>query len=68
MEDNILLKIRAEANRIIDAMGGTVAVCEEFGITSGAVSQWRTEGIPASRMHSIRLLRPDLFINEKQAA
>lgn len=50
-----------EANRIIDAMGGTVAVCTLFDITSGAVSQWRDEGIPEARMFSIRLLRPDLF-------
>ena len=52
---------QAEADRIIDAMGGTVAVCELFGITSGAVSQWRTDGIPDARMFSIKLLRPELF-------
>lgn len=52
-----------EADRIIDAMGGTVAVCTLFNISSGAVSQWRTseEGIPESRLFSIRLMRPDLF-------
>lgn len=58
---NDLKAKEAEADRIIDAMGGTVAVCELFGITSGAVSQWRTDGIPDARMFSIRLMRPDLF-------
>lgn len=50
-----------EANRIIDAMGGTVAVCTLFNITSGAVSQWREEGIPDARLFSIKLMHPDLF-------
>lgn len=58
---NDLKAKQAEANRIIDAMGGTVAVCELFEITSGAVSQWRESGIPDARMFSIKLLRPDLF-------
>jgi hypothetical protein len=50
-----------EADRIIDAMGGTVAVCKIFNITDGAVSQWRENGIPEARLFSIKLLRPDLF-------
>ena len=52
---------QAEANRIIDAMGGTSKVAETFGITTGAVSQWREDGIPDSRMFSIKLMRKDLF-------
>ena len=58
---NDLNSKQKEADRIIDAMGGTVAVCELFGIISGAVSQWRESGIPDARMFSIKLLRPDLF-------
>jgi len=50
-----------EANRIIDAMGGTSKVSKLFGLTTGAVSQWRTEGIPDSRLFSIKLMRKDLF-------
>lgn len=59
-----------EANRIIDAMGGTVKVAETFGITTGAVSQWRTdkEGIPDARMFSIKLMRPDLFKDSAKKA
>ena len=53
--------ITQEANRIIDALDGTSAVAEMFEITTGAVSQWRTEGIPKPRLQYIQLLRPDLF-------
>lgn len=52
---------QTEANRIIDAMGGTSKVAELFGITTGAVSQWREDGIPESRIFSIKLMRKDLF-------
>lgn len=52
---------QTDASRIIDAMGGTSAVAEIFSITTGAVSQWRDDGIPDSRLFSIKLLRPDLF-------
>lgn len=66
MED--LNKKQIEANRIIDAMGGTSKVAEIFSITTGGVSQWRDDGIPDSRMFSIKLLRPDLFDDSKIAA
>lgn len=52
---------KLEANRIIDAMKGTSVVADIFNITTGAVSQWRDEGIPDARLFSIKLLRPDLF-------
>jgi len=62
MKQTNLKKIKQdEANRIIDAMGGTGAVAELFSITTGGVSQWRDDGIPDARMFSIKLLRPDLF-------
>lgn len=57
MNENIL----AEHSRLIDSLGGTGAVSRMFNITSGAVSQWRTGGIPESRLMYLRLLRPDLF-------
>jgi hypothetical protein len=66
MED--LNEKQIEANRIIDAMGGTSKVAEIFSITTGGVSQWRDDGIPDSRMFSIKLLRPDLFDDSKIAA
>lgn len=57
-----------EANRIIDAMGGTSSVAEIFSITTGAVSQWREDGIPESRLFSIKLLRKDLFKSSNKRA
>jgi hypothetical protein len=58
-----------EAQRIIDAMGGPSAVARIFSITPGAVTQWRVDGVPDSRMFSIKLLRPDLFkSNSKKLA
>lgn len=35
-----------DANQTIDFLGGTSAVAELCELTTGAVSQWRTNGIP----------------------
>ena len=48
-------------NKLLDDLGGTVKVAEICRITTGAVSQWRTNGIPDYRLDFFRLLRPDLF-------
>ena len=50
---------------LIDKLGGTSKVAEICGITTGAVSQWRTNGIPSYRLDFFRLLRPDLFSGEQ---
>jgi hypothetical protein len=60
-----------DANKIIDALGGTSAVSEICQVTTGAVSQWRNDGIPAARLMFLKLLRPDVFADacaEKKAA
>ena len=49
---------------LIDKLGGTSKVAEICGITTGAVSQWRTNGIPSYRLDFFRLLRPELFSDE----
>lgn len=49
---------------LIDNLGGTSKVAEICGITTGAVSQWRTNGIPSYRLDFFRLLRPELFSDE----
>lgn len=51
----------SEANRIIDALGGTQKTAELFEVKPPSVSEWRVNGIPRARMQTIRLLRPDLF-------
>jgi hypothetical protein len=46
---------------VIDAFGGTVEVARICRVTKGAVSQWRTTGIPPARLMYLKLLRPELF-------
>jgi len=50
-----------DANKIIDALGGTGAVAELCDVSSGAVSQWRTDGIPRARLMYLRLAKPKIF-------
>ncbi len=54
-------------SKLIDDLGGTSKVAELCDITTGAVSQWRTNGIPQYRLAFFRLLRPDLFASEPPA-
>lgn len=50
-----------DPNYIIDSFGGTSAVATLCEVTTGAVAQWRNDGIPRARLMYLRLLRPDLF-------
>lgn len=65
------------ADEIIDALGGTGAVAEICGLTTGAISQWRgegkygrrytaEEGIPKPWLMFFEQRNPELF--EKKAA
>ena len=48
-------------SELIDALGGTSRVSELCQVTTGAVSQWRSSGIPHARLMFLRLARPDVF-------
>jgi DNA-binding transcriptional regulator YdaS (Cro superfamily) len=48
-----------DTNKIIDDMGGTSAVARLFGVTPGAVTQWRSKGIPSARLMCLRLMNPN---------
>lgn len=50
-----------DSNRIIDDLGGITEVARICEVTTGAVAQWRHNGIPRARLMFLRLLRPDLF-------
>jgi hypothetical protein len=52
-------------SKIIDALGGTKAVAEICHVTDGRVSQWRHEGIPGPHLRYLKLLRPDVFAEDK---
>lgn len=61
-------ELNSEACRIIKALGETNAVARIFGIAPSSVSGWKYDGIPDSRLFSIKLMRPDLFPESDQVA
>ncbi|GLT02985.1 hypothetical protein GCM10007897_44220 [Sphingobium jiangsuense] len=48
--------MQSEADLIIDALGGTVAVARMAEAPASTVSSWRKIGIPQSRMAHLKLL------------
>ncbi len=50
-----------ESSEIIDALGGTAKVARLCEIEMAAVTQWRHNGIPKSRLMFLRLARPEVF-------
>lgn len=52
-----------EANRVINALGGTLKVSGICEVTTGAVSQWRVTGIPNARRQFLALKAPELFLS-----
>jgi len=53
-------------SELIDRIGGTAKVATLCEVSMAAVSQWRDQGIPKSRLMFLRLARPDIF-NEEAA-
>jgi hypothetical protein len=58
--------VALEADRIIDSLGGTGEVARIFAVDPAAVSQWRRNGIPRARLHTLRLTRPEMFVDVAQ--
>ena len=50
-----------DANKIIDALGGTSAVAELCRCRPPSVSEWRRDGIPSARLMYLQAIRPDVF-------
>jgi hypothetical protein len=50
-----------DSSKIIDSLGGTSKVADLCDITTGAVSQWRTNGIPKPWLALFKTIRPELF-------
>ncbi|MFJ0380966.1 helix-turn-helix domain-containing protein [Bordetella bronchiseptica] len=48
-------------SELIDRLGGTVKVAMICGITTGAVSQWRTNGMPKPWKLFFRTKSPKVF-------
>lgn len=57
--------MKTNNHEIIEALGGSSAVAELCEVTVGAVSQWKTDGIPKARLMYLKVIRPDVF-QEKQ--
>lgn len=55
------MKDHTDDSDLIDAYGGTTKVAGLCGLTSGAISQWRTNGIPKAWREFLRLARPKVF-------
>jgi len=60
-------------SKIIDELGGTVAVARLCEVEPPSVSEWRRVGIPRARMMFLKLARPELLrkfpeLIEKDAA
>ena len=54
-----------DTNTIINKLGGTNAVAKLCNVSAQAVSQWRTDGIPAARLMYLELARPDVFSKDR---
>lgn len=50
-----------DSSKIIDDLGGTTVVAELCSVTTGAVSQWRKDGIPDARLMYLKLVKPEVF-------
>jgi hypothetical protein len=46
--------------KLIDRLGGTMAVARIFGIAHPSVSEWRNSGIPRARRQVLALMYPEL--------
>jgi hypothetical protein len=53
-------------SKIIDELGGTSAVAKLFEVKPASVSEWRIKGIPKARLQTLKLMRPDLFMQEQR--
>jgi hypothetical protein len=58
----------ADANRLIDLLGGNNKLADLLGVSKGRVSQMRTEGLPDKHLEVVRRLRPDLFQEETKSS
>ncbi|MDP2758915.1 MAG: hypothetical protein Q8O64_00725 [Sideroxyarcus sp.] len=63
MNDEELKKHGALINQI-----GTPALITMFGISKGAISQWRHNGIPKARLMYLKVVRPELFVESTKPA
>ena len=57
-----------DLDKIIEYFGGTPKTCDALDVTKGAISQWRTEGIPKLRQFQIETLTAGKFKADRSKA
>ena len=65
---NARMKTDFDPNSVIDLIGGTTEVARICEVEPQAVSQWRKSGIPKARLMFLKLKRPKIFRQLKEAA
>ncbi|WP_067759362.1 helix-turn-helix domain-containing protein [Orrella dioscoreae] len=48
-------------SELIDSLGGTAQVAQLCEVTTGAVSQWRTNGIPKAWLKFFAAHKPEIY-------
>ena len=56
------------ASSVIDLLDGNKATAAFFGVTPGAVSQWRYGGLPPARELELMRRKPDVYVAAMRAA
>lgn len=56
-----------DIEKVVDHFGGTQETCDALNVTKGAISQWRSDGIPELRQFQIEALTLGKFKAERQA-
>lgn len=56
-----------KSTELIKRLGGSGEVARLCDVTVGAVSQWKTAGIPKARLMYLRVIRPDAFEQDASA-
>lgn len=54
-------------SELIDLLGGPAEVARLCRVTTAAVSQWKSDGIPEARRMYLELLRPEIFADKAPA-
>lgn len=55
-----------DIEKVIEHFGGPQETCLALGVTKGAISQWRTDGVPELRQFQIEALTGGRFKAERR--
>lgn len=55
-----------DVEKVVEHFGGTYETCKALNVTKGAISQWRSDGIPELRQFQIETLTKGKFKADRQ--